>query len=222
MATKQYIYSSSNITNDKLIAGTGGLTVQEVTVGSGLTLTAGTLTAPNLIPLTTTFADCENTTSEINIITTTIPANTLAVGDIIILNITATRLQNGGAAVNLTQRVKINGNALYGDFPTSIPNNATTFSVMQNNNLCVTDISGNNITLRGTTAGPTGIVVNSISFALGATGVAQGTENAIRTVGSIDKTATITILCSQQWDAANANRWIRVQQAQAYIIKKAV
>jgi hypothetical protein len=175
-----------------------------------------------LIPLTTTYADCENTTSEIDIITVTVPANSLAVGDIIILNITATRLQNGGAAVNLTQRVKINGNALYGDFPTSIPNNVTTFSVMQNNNLCVTDISGNNITLRGTTSGPTGIVVNSISFALGATGVANGTENAIRTVGSIDKTATITILCSQQWATANANRWIRVQQAQAYIIKKAV
>jgi hypothetical protein len=175
-----------------------------------------------LIPLVTTFADCENTASEIDIITVTIPANSLAVGDVITLNITASRLQNGGAAVNLTQRIKVNGTALYPDFPTSIANNATTYSVMQNNNFCVTAISGDNITFRGTTSGPTGIVINSISFALGATGVANGTENAIRTIGSIDKTATITILCSQQWASANANRWIRVQEAQAYIIKKAV
>ena len=222
MATKQYIYSSSNITNDKLIAGTGGLTVQEVTVGSGLTLTAGTLTASNLIPLTTTIADAENTTSEIDVLTVTVPANTLAVGDVIDIIIDFQRYQNSGVTRTVASRLTINGTNIYNQTGLNLSSINFTYYIIQKQSLVVESISGSNIKLRAIFNTGQSSVGGTISFSSNANSNNDGGVVADQSLSSIDNTSNISIVYKLQWGSANVNAWFRFQQAQAYIIKKAV
>jgi hypothetical protein len=82
--------------------------------------------------------------------------------------------------------------------------------------------SGNNLTF-GT--GEQGINQGQAfqnSLGVASTSSAAGAFNFERTIGSIDRTADITIKLAMKWASASANAYVRVKQAQAYIIKKAV
>ena len=173
-----------------------------------------------LIPLTTTYADCENTASEIDIVTITIPANSLAVGDMINIEYGGTMLQNSGAGIAGATKLKINGTTV-ANANNTVNNSSQTRYYNQKQKYLVTAISGNNITIRLPFASSVLIVTETISLAPFASTSATG-SSSLYELGSIDKTATITIVVSAQWASANANAWVRVPQAQAYIIKKAV
>jgi len=175
-----------------------------------------------LIPLTTTFADAENTTDEIDIVTVTIPADTLAVGDNVFIPISATRRQNSAGAINITRKLKINGTAIVNSGAVSLAANGTTYYLSQMQYLNIESISGNNLTFRTTENSITTVIPTTATFAPSATLFASGAIGSLITLGSIDRTATITITISIQWASASVNAYVRVQQAQAYIIKKAV
>ena len=179
----------------------------------------------SLISLTTTFADCENTTDEIDIVTVTIPADTLAVGDIIVLEMAYLRHQNSGGTINLTAKTILGGTT-----DVNANSNVTTDSAINNikaklQYYAISE-SGSNINLN--TNKSTAIISNAPIqniLSIGATTQANG---SIQTSGSplsnvvIDKTVSNTYKISAKWASANANTYIRVQEAQAYIIKKAV
>jgi hypothetical protein len=174
-----------------------------------------------LIPLTTTFADCENTTSEINIVTVTIPANTLAVGDIIKIEISGSILNNTAGAINLTQRAKVGATTIVNPV-SSFTNGSTIYYTKHILTFYVTNLSGNNIdiTQNNVFSGSVGLA-ESIALAF------PVTDNRFRssvthTPATIDRTASNTFKVTMQWASASSNAYVRVQQAQAYIIKKAV
>jgi len=178
-----------------------------------------------LIPLTTTFADCENTTSEINIVTVTIPANTLELGDMVVLESAYYRLQNSGGSINLTAKIKLG--ATTDMSVTSGITSSTSFMNMKARLIYyVISISGNNATL--TMQKATSLATNTpyqAVFAVGGTLPAAGvmqTVSAKNTDVTINKTISNNFLLTLQWDSANANTYVRVETAQAYIIKKAV
>jgi hypothetical protein len=178
-----------------------------------------------LIPLTTTFADAENTASEINIITVTIPANSLAIGDMVVLESAYYRRQNSGGTINLTARIKL-GATTDMSLQGSIPSDTTFMNIKTRLIYYVISISGDNATL--TIQKPTSILTNLPSqgvFAVGGATAASGTMQTVsakNTDVTIDKTISNNFLLTLQWATANANAYVRVETAQAYIIKKAV
>jgi hypothetical protein len=178
-----------------------------------------------LIPLTTTFADCENTTDEIDIVTVTIPANSLAVGDIIVLEMAYLRHQNSGGTINLIAKTILGGSTDV-NANGNVTNDAAINNIKAKLQYYAISESGSNINLN--TNKSTAIISNAPIqniLSIGATTQANG---SIQTSGSplsnvvIDKTVSNTYKISAKWASANANTYIRVQTAQAYIIKKAV
>jgi len=230
MATKQQIFVNNTLPTDKLLAGNGTDTLSEITLGSGLSLSSGTLTATggggggSLIPLTTTFADCENTASEIDIITVTIPANTLAVGDIISILGLISRLQNNSTGtITLFTRMTINGNDLYTTNNTTISQFSNIYRIISQQILIVTDVTTNNATIKATNSGVNQTMLPlPASFNLGGTGTGQGADISDRMVTSIPINSSITITLKATWNFASPLTYIRPEQVQAYIIKKAV
>jgi len=173
------------------------------------------------IPLITTNADCENTATETDIITVTIPANSLAVGDIIEISYNFRRHQNSGTSKTLTQRLKINSTAIYSN-STSLSTGTAIWNITQKQQLIVTELAGNNITFKTYTNNAANIITRSNAFAICSSTTTSGADQTNRTVGSIDRTAIITIELSAQWASANVNAYIRNDGATAYIIKKVV
>lgn len=227
MATKQQIFVNNTLPTDKLLAGNGTDTLSEVTLGSGLSLSSGTLTATgggsgSLIPLTTTFADCENTTSEIDIVTVTIPANILAVGDIINIEASFTRLQNNPSFPGFTQKLYNGGSIMY-NIAGGATSNTIVYKMMQSLQFQVSSVSSgiatlfvhNNNSITTSVSKTTVIATQPTAVTSGATTTAISNNTMI-----VANTNTLKI--SGQWEAASSNSYIRMQQAQAYIIKKAV
>jgi hypothetical protein len=178
----------------------------------------------SLIPLTTTIADCENTTSEIDIVTVTIPANTLAVGDQIFLEGFFTRSQNSGGTINLTAKLKNATNQFLSYGVVAQASNSGTFLVRLRQVVIVKSISGDTVTLiSGTNTSSNVQIAEVSSFAAGATTAVTGHfVNKTYTNNTFDNTVGTTLEISITWGTANANAYIRVEEAQAYIIKKAV
>jgi len=183
----------------------------------------------SLIPLVTTFADCENTTSPIDIVTVTIPANTLAVGDIIVIEYNAKRRNNSGSPVTLRQRRLFNSTNYGTSATASIPNATVATNLTQSEQLIVKSVTGTTARLVGVNSAASSniatILAKGHNFAIGATTNANGAVS--ETLGDfLSETLTITtdntIILRAEWSVANANTWIIMQQAQAYIIKKAV
>jgi hypothetical protein len=184
---------------------------------------------PYIIPLKTTFADCENTTSPVDIVTVTIPANTLEVGDIIVIEFNAKRRNNSGGAVTLRQR-KLFNSTNYGTSATaSIANAVGATNLNQSEQFIVKSITGTTARLVGVNSAASSniatILAKGHNFAIGATTNANGAVS--ESIGdflseSITRTTDNTIILRAEWSVANPSTWIFVQQAQAYIIKKAV
>jgi hypothetical protein len=177
---------------------------------------------PYFIPLTTTFADCENTTSEIDIVTVTIPANSLAVGDVISIDYFFTRLQNSGGSINLQGRLLNNSSQVYSN-NSNVANNVNITRGSQRQKFIISDITSGTATfivINPNSA--TGLMPESINIALSATVVASGVTTSTITNNTFDNTISATFKITAQWASANANAYVRVEQAQAYIIKKAV
>lgn len=176
-----------------------------------------------IIPLVTTFADCEYTASEIDIINIVVQPNVIDIGDIIVLQPIIHRRQNSGGTITMTPRLKLNGTVIQslggGASPTS---NTNTYRLLHQWIFQVVSISGNTVTL-GYAIGSsvTAITTASVALSLGATTAANGATTSISTF-DFDRTVGATITISMQWASANVNAWIRVQQTNAYIIKKAV
>ena len=174
-----------------------------------------------LIPLTTTFADAENTTSEVDIVTVTVPANSLAVGDIIKIEISGSILNNTGSAVNITQRLKVAGTQIVG-LSNSVSASSTIYYIKHILTYYVKNLSDNNVDIvqNNTASGATGLT-DSIALAFPIQD--QRFRSAVtHTPATINGTNSNTFLATMQWATASPNAYVRIQQAQAYIIKKAV
>lgn len=178
-----------------------------------------------IIPLTTTFADAENTASEIDIVTITIPANSLAVGDIIVLEIAYLRHQNSGGTINLTAKTILGGNTDV-NASSNITNDVAINNIKAKIQYYAISESGSNINLN--TNKSTGIVTNTPIQSILSLGVTTAVGGSLQTtVGpltnvTIDKTISNTYKVTAKWASQSANAYVRVQTAQAYIIKKAV
>jgi hypothetical protein len=181
-----------------------------------------------IIPLKTTFADCENTTSEIDIVTVTIPANTLGAGDIIIIDFTLSRLQNSGSLSAFASKIMFNSSTVFFHSITDggIPTSSTIFRLKQQINFHILSVVSNTATILhplqiGYTGGvPNTIVPASIGYAIAATTASNGV--IFDQTGTMDVTQSNQIRISHRWQTASSTRYIRMRQAQAYIIKKAV
>lgn len=175
-----------------------------------------------LIPLTTTFADAENTTSEIDIVTVTIPANSLAVGDMIVVPVRFNRKNDTGGTVNITQKLFINTTA-FQTITTSIAAASTELRIFHNLQFIVESITTNTVLLNTVLSQSltTGIATNQ-SFTAGASTIATGAGTSSTTVTTFDNTTSNNFKISVQWASSNATTFLRVIQAQAHIIKKAV
>ena len=174
-----------------------------------------------LIPLTTTFADCENTTSEIDIVTVTVPANSLAVGDIIKIEISGSILNNTSSSVNITQRLKVAGTQIVG-LANIVPSGSTIYYTKHILTYYVKNLSGNNVDIvqNNTSSGAVGF---TDSIALSFPVQDQRFRSVVtHTPATINGTNSNTFLATMQWATASPNAYVRIQQAQAYIIKKAV
>lgn len=176
----------------------------------------------SLIPLTTTFADCENTTSEIDIVTVTIPADTLAVGDIVGIELRYLKLQNSGSSINTYFWMVNNGNKMQTDAVLPVSSSATMYFVFQTIRLIVVNITGNTVTLGYTRMNNTAGLSHSMAINFNSTQNTNGVTSATTQNETFDNTIGTTLQLRMQWVSANVNAYIRVQQAQAYIIKKAV
>ena len=139
----------------------------------------------------------------------------------IIIQLSIERKNSSGSGVTTTQKIKINNSDINSITGTTI-NNASLYYITQKQILHVVNISGNNLTFRTNGLTLTAVAQDSTNFALGTTGSTSGTSLSDYTLGSIDKTAIITIKTSLQFATANSNTFLRIQSAQAYIIKKAV
>jgi hypothetical protein len=170
-----------------------------------------------IIPLKTTFADCENTTSEIDIVTVTIPANTLAVGDIIEIYIEYIRSQNSGGAINLNMRTYKNAILMTSSNP-SISTTANILKLRQKWKI-VYDSSFALWEFWQLVTGTSG--AQDTALGIGTTGGATINVTA-GSRSSLTLSDSNILKVSAQWASANANAYIRIANAQAYIIKKAV
>jgi len=174
-----------------------------------------------LIPLQTTFADCENTTSRIDIITTTIPSNKINVGDIIEIHFKLQRRQNSGASIWFYTRLFI-GSIIIDGGNINMANSTSTFNVLQKIRFIVESISSNMATIGVMRPNSSNnYLQDTLGYAFNASNALGSAATAYETA-DIDITSENTLKIENKWDSANVNAWIRVQQAQAYIIKKKV
>lgn len=175
-----------------------------------------------LIPLVTTFADCENTTSEIDIATVTIPANTLADGDLIKIVINSVVFNNSGSNFTLGQKITINANTIVNPSANAITSGTNFRYIRHELTFYALNVSGDNIDLvqNNIFSGTTGLVSPiGLTFPTTSTTYTAGVRH---TPATVNKTAINTIYVKLKWSGANANTYVRNYQAQAYIIKKAV
>jgi hypothetical protein len=177
-----------------------------------------------IIPLVTTFADCENTTSEIDIVTVTIPANTLAVGDMIEIDYYFQRLQDSGGSVTFNKFLKLNSAKFNESNGSTLGTSTILYDLFHKEKFIVTLISSNIATIKFIeSANLTISSVQSIYGGISATTSANGARASTNfSNNTLNITNSNTLTIATKWFSANVNRWVRVQQAQAYIIKKAV
>ena len=175
----------------------------------------------DLINIGASFNDCENTTSEIDIVAVTITIGSVAIGDIIVIEYTFDRLSNTGLNVNITTRLKNGTNNIWSSTNAST-NGSTVYKISHKIKFFVESIISNIVTLR--TLDATGIAgIPDIQTGLlvaiqNSAGVSSGTI----TNNTFDNTAGTTLKITAQWASANANLYIRVKQATAYIIKNSL
>jgi hypothetical protein len=171
-----------------------------------------------IIPLKTTFADCENTTSEIDIVTVTIPANALELGDIIVLEIMNTALNNTGSGKTVVTKIKTTTDVRTTS-ATTINATSSTYIMSRRASFFVTSISGSNATLKailssGTAGGQ--FLATSLNMSSPTGNIAMEYDFAV------DKTISNNLKIATILSTDSSNLYIRVESAQAYIIKKAV
>lgn len=213
---------SVNLTLETLASkGINDSTVSGATIKDALE-TLALLSTPSLIPLVTTITDCENTAATVDIISVAIPIGSLAVGDIIVLRPMIHRLQNSGGSISLSSHLIVDGVSIISIGTASVANSANVYRFFQQSIFQVVSISGDTVTI-GFAQPNSGSVITtaSIAFAFGATTSVNGAMT-FTTTFTTDNTVGATIDIRVQWASANANAWIRMQEAQAYIIKKAV
>ena len=177
-----------------------------------------------IIPLKTTFADCENTTSEIDIVTVTIPANTLEVGDIIDIYMNTNTFHNAGYNVTFVSKLKLGGVAMASNTSTR-SSSATVFRHGQNIRILCQTISGDIITLfslqQANNSNQFAAPITQ-TYAINASSISDAVTTLTMTNNTMDKTIINSISFALKWASASPNSYVRVQQVQAYIIKKAV
>jgi hypothetical protein len=194
-----------------------------ITAGSGVIEELDIANYSNkLIPLTTTIADCENTANPTDIVTVTVPASIVAIGDIIVIETFLQRLQNSGATNNNRLSFRINSGEVQA-VTLAVSNNASIYRVKSTQKFIVKSIISNVVTTEGLfNASTADGIMETSSFSGGGTTANQSATTSAWSNNTFTYNVSNTVSLRVDWTTANVNSWIRVQQAQAYIIKKAV
>lgn len=166
-----------------------------------------------------TVQDCENTTSEITVLSLTIPSNILNKNNSIIdIFFLYNRFQNTGANRNLIRKLKINGSNLK-EGTYVISSSANTWFSWSKIRIVTYGLNGNNINLKATgLEGSLNITNETLgeSYSNTSGNISTSTD---KTITNINYTNNITITLTLQWDTASSNARIRIEQAHCNIIK---
>lgn len=175
-----------------------GDTIPIANGGTGATTKGDALNA--LLRDNITIADCDNTTSEISVMTLVIPANTWADGEEVTASIICKHKQGAGSNRNLTLKIKVNSSS-----QTLLSSSAISSSAQEGNSrrtFTFTRIGSEiwahfnaiNHGQYGSTTTPSTAAIGTISYA------SSGSTGRIWT--GIDFTADVTIEYTVQWGAA--------------------
>ncbi len=197
--TGDIIYSSDNSgTPARLGVGSNG---QVLTLASGIPSWAAA--SGGLPSYTVTTANAENTTSDITVLSATIPANTWLDGECIVFQFWCETLQNQGGSVNLTATFYWGtNNGSPGAI--AVSNSATQGRTLRY--VFATRI-GNDIWFSPTTNANTGLASNLVTSSTGAGG-------AILTSQSFSSNTVIEL--HLQWGTASVNTYYRIKTAACY------
>jgi hypothetical protein len=194
--------------------GNGGGTVETITAGTGITVNSTdpanpivTNSAPGDTTYTVTINDCENTTTDVNMLSFTVPANTWANGERVKLELLREISNQSGSSVQSTTRLEGTG--------------ITATSVVSQTIITATNnyqtheyhfVRFGNTLLYSRVAVPTSIQF-SAHFGSQSGGTAAGSPIIADT--SVDFTNNITVNIFHQWSVANSTIYQRVHFARA-------
>ena len=156
----------------------------------------------NLLAETVTIANCANTSSEVTVLSVTIPANTWADGEEVGISIIARHKQNSGGAIAITYKVKVNASSLTTLSASSVSNSATEGKTRRS--FFFTRI-GSDVYYTGngaaygdmsSTASVYGAVISTADY------YGSGNGNIYT---SVDFTSDVVLTFTVQWASANAN-----------------
>ena len=181
-----------------------GDTIPIANGGTGAT-TKGAAVA-NLLRETVTIANCANTSSEVTVLSVTIPANTWLDGEEVSISVIARHKQNSGGAIAITYKVKVNASSLTTLSASSVSNSATEgktrrsfFFTRIGSDIYYTG-NGTSYGDMSSTASVYGAVISTADY------YGSGNGNIYT---SVDFTSNVTLTFTVQWASANANAyWI--------------
>lgn len=213
--------TTAGFLNGKLVAGSG-ITFTEDNDGGNETLTiaasggGGGGGSSDITYYTATLADAENTTSKINLISCTVPANTWADGDRLVIHLSGDITTNSSSA-SLTAGVEGTG---FGPYTRSANLNVssdpnrfdTTFTFKRNGSGIYYYVGAG-----GTWSESNYLNIGVASLLIGSFGGINSVSDDWQVFdASVDYTTDITVSITAQWGTAGAGIWVRPFWGTAY------
>jgi hypothetical protein len=210
--------TTAGFLNGKLVAG-ANITLTEDSDGGNETLTiaaAGGGGSSDITYYTATLADAENTTSKVNLISCTVPANTWSDGDRLVVHLSGDITTNGSSA-SLTAGVEGTG---FGPYTRSAnlnvssdPNRFDTMFTFKRNGSGIYYYVG----AGGTWSESNYLNIGVASLLIGSFGGINSVSDDWQVFdASVDYTADITVSITAQWGTAGAGIWVRPFWGTAY------
>jgi len=206
MADKKPLKKSSGITTEFETGDTLGI----ANGGTGATTKGAAVS--NLLNESVTIANCSNTSSEVTVLSATVPANTWGDGEQFMLFGAFKTKQNSGVSRNLTLKIKVGGTSYTALSASAIANNATEGRSVRS--LIFTRVGSEVWGSFGVNA----IGLGSPNIAAGTGGVSldQLSAGSIGNVWTgVDFTSSILLEYTVQWSAANSLTYFNPQVGRA-------
>lgn len=187
-----------------------GDTIPVANGGTGATTKGAAIS--NLFNQTVTIANCDNTSSEVTVLSATVPANSWGDGEQFMLFGAFKHKQNSGGSRNLTLKIKVGGTSYTALSASAVANNAT--EGRSNRSLIFTRVGSEVWGSFGVNA----IGLGSPNIAAGTSGISLD-QFSIGSVGNVwtgvDFTSAITLEYTAQWSAANSLTYFNPQVGRA-------
>ena len=187
-----------------------GDTIPIANGGTNATTKGGAIS--NLFNESVTIANCSNTSSEVTVLSATVPADTWGDGEQFMLFGAFKTKQNSGVSRNLTLKVKVGGTSYTALSASAMANSATEGRSVRS--LIFTRVGSEVWGAFGVNA--IGLGSPNISAGTGGVSVDQFSIGSIANVWTgVDFTAAITLEYTVQWSAANSLTYFNPQVGRA-------